>query len=70
MGRARRRMKRKGLKGGARFRRKPRLIEKIAEGVAMGLSGPSPSFAKMGAFLAKQVLKGIKDNVKRYRRRK
>ena len=46
-------MKRKGQKVGARFRRKPRLADKIAEGVAMGLSGPSPSFAKMGAFLAK-----------------
>ena len=50
-------------KGGVRFRRKPRLVDKIAEGVAMGLSGPSPSFAKLGAFLAKQALKGIKDNV-------
>ena len=42
-------------------------MEKIAEGVAMGLSGPAPSFAKMGAFLAKQALKGIKDNVQHYR---
>ena len=56
-------------KGGARFRRKPLLVDKIAEGVAMGLSGPSPSFIKMGAFLAKQALKGIKDNVQHYRRR-
>ena len=70
MGRTRRRVKRKGQKGGARFRRKPRLVDKIAEGVAMGLSGPSPSFAKMGAFLAKQALKGIKDNVQHYRWRK
>ena len=54
-------------KRGARFRRKPRLVEKIAEGVAMGSSGPAPSFAKMGAFLAKQALKGIKDNVQYYR---
>ena len=57
-------------KGGARFRRKPRLVDKIAEGVAIGLSGPSPSFAKLGAFLAKQALKGIKDNVQHYGRRK
>ena len=56
-------------KGGARFRRKPLLVDKIAEGVAMGLSGPSPSFIKMGACLAKQALKGIKDNVQHYRRR-
>ena len=62
--------KRKGQKGGARFRRKPRLVDKIAEGVAMGLSGPSPSFIKLGAFLGKQALKGIKDNVQHYRRRK
>ena len=62
--------KRKSEKGGARFRRKPRLVDKIAEGVAMGLSGPSPSFIKLGAFLGKQALKGIKDNVQHYRRRK
>ena len=62
--------KRKSQKGGARFRRKPRLVDKIAEGVAMGLSGPSPSFIKLGAFLGKQALKGIKDNVQHYRRRK
>ena len=62
--------KRKRQKGGARFRRKPRLVDKIAEGVAMGLSGPSPSFIKLGAFLGKQALKGIKDNVQHYRRRK
>ena len=36
----------------------------------MGLSGPSPSFAKMGPFLTKQALKGIKENVQHYRRRK
>ena len=70
IGRTRRRVKRKGQKGGARFRRKPRLVNKIAEGVGMRLSGPSPSFAKMGAFLAKQALKGLKDNVQHYRRRK
>lgn len=45
-------------------------MDKIAEGVAMGLSDPSPSFAKLGAFLAKQALKGIKDNVQHYKRRK
>ena len=72
MGRTRKRqvIKRKSQKGGARFRQKPRLVDKIAEGVAMGLSGPSPSFAKLGAFLAKQALKGIKDNVQHYKRRK
>ena len=45
-------------------------MDKIAEGVAVGLSGPSPSFAKMGAFLAKQAFKGIKDNVHHYQRGK
>ena len=53
-----------------RTRYKPRLVDKIAEGVAMGLSGPSPSFIKLGAFLGKQALKGIKDNVQHYRQRK
>ena len=62
--------KRKSQKGGARFRRKPRLVDKIAEGVAMGLSGPSPNFIKLGAFLGKQALKGIKDNVRHYQRGK
>ena len=67
MGRTRRRVKRKGQKWGARFQRKLHLVDKITEGVAMGLPGPSPSFAKMGAFLAK-ALKGIKDTVQHYRR--
>jgi len=71
MGQTRKRKRvRRQQKGGARFRRKPRLVDKIAKGVAMGLSGPSPNFIKMGAFLAKQGLKGIKVNVQHYRRRK
>ena len=47
MGRTRKRrvIKRKSQKGGGRFRRKPRVVDKIAEGVAMGLSGPSPSLS-------------------------
>ena len=45
-------------------------MDKIAEGVAMGLSGASPNFGKMGAFLAKQAFKGIKDNVHHYQRGK
>ena len=47
MGRKRRTVRRtrgQSQKGGARFKRKPRLVDKITEGVAMGLSGPSPSF--------------------------
>ena len=62
--------RRKRQKGGARFRRKPRLVDKIAEGVTMGLSGPSPSFMKIRSLLGKQALKGIKDNVQHYRQRK
>lgn len=69
MARKKSRPKRRRQQGGARFRRKPRLIDKIAEGVAMGLSGPAPSFAKAAAFLGKQAFKGIKDNVQHYRRR-
>ena len=70
MGRKRRAVRQKRQKGGARFWRKPRLIDKIAEGVAMGLSGPAPNFAKAGAFFAKQAFNGIKDNVQHYRRRR
>ena len=55
-------------RGGALYRRRPTLTDKIAEGVAMGLSGPSPSFLKLGAFLAKQAAKGVTDNVRHYQR--
>ena len=47
MGRKRRAVRQKRQKGEARFRRKPRLIDKIAEGVAMGLSGPGARFSKV-----------------------
>ena len=50
-------------RGDAVFRHKPRLVDKIAEGTAMFLSGPSPSFIKLGGLLAKQAFKGLKDNV-------
>ena len=63
------RRRRAKQKGGARFRRKPRLVDKIAEGASMFLSGPAPSFAGVGAKLAGQAFKGIKDNVQHYRRR-
>lgn len=69
MGRKRHAIRRKRQKGGARFQRKPLSIDKIAEGVAMRLSGPAPNFAKAGAFLAKQEFEGIKDNVQHNRRR-
>ena len=54
-------------RGGALVRRRPTLTDKIAEGVAMGLSGPSPSFLKLGAFLGKQAIKGVRDNVRHAR---
>ena len=57
-------------KGGAPYRRKPTLVDKIAEGAAMFLSGPSPSFARVGTKLVGQAFKGIKDNVQHYRRRR
>ena len=63
MGRKRRTVRRtrgQSQKGGARFKRKPRLVDKIAEGVAMSLSGPSPSFAKMGAFFSQASFQGYK----------
>ena len=67
--RRRRVVKRKRQRGGALARRRPRLVDKIAEGASMVLSGPAPTFATLGAKLARQALKGITDNVKYYRRR-
>ena len=64
-----RKRKRRRQKGGALFRRKkPRTVDKIAEGMSMFLSGPAPSFAGVGVKLASQAAKGIKDNVQHYRR--
>ena len=62
--------KRKRQKGGALARRRPRLVDKIAEGASMFLSGPAPSFAGVGIKLGSQAFKGIKDNVDHYRNRK
>ena len=44
----------------------PTTTDKIAEGLSMFLSGPSPSFGALGRLLAKQVFKGVKDNVEHY----
>ena len=52
-------VKRKQQKGGALNRCKPRTANKILEGAAMFLSGPSPSFAKLEVLLGKQAIKGI-----------
>lgn len=54
--------------GGALARHKTRLVDKIAEGASMFLSGPSPSFATAAAKLAGQAFKGVSDNVKYFRR--
>ena len=64
------RHKRRRQRGGALFRRKPRLIDKIAEGASMFLGSPSPSFVKLGAKLLRQAVKGVVDNVKRYKRKR
>ena len=63
--------RRRRQRGGALFRRKkPRTVDKIAEGMSMFLSSPAPSFAGIGVKLASQAAKGIKDNVQHYRRRR
>ena len=65
-----RKKQRRRQKGGALFRRKkPRMVDKIAECMSMFLSGPAPSFAGVGVKLASQAAKGIKDNMQHYRRR-
>ena len=66
----RQRKRRTRQRGGAMFRRKPRLVDKIAEGASMFLAGPSPSFASLGVKHLGQAAKGVSDNVKYYRRRR
>ena len=62
--------RRKKRVGGALARRKARLVDKIAEGMSMFLSGPAPSFATVGIKLGAQAAKGIKDNVRHYKKRR
>ena len=64
----RRRRKRK-QRGGALMRRKPRLVDKIAHGLSMVLSGPAPGFGLALGKLGAQALKGVTDNVQYYRQR-
>ena len=73
----RKRRRRRLQRGGAAastikriLRRGSTKTDKIAEGLSMFLLGPSPSFGALGRLLAKQVFKGLKDNVKHYRKRK
>ena len=54
--------------GGALARRKPRIVDKIAEGASMFLSGPAPSFGSLGRLLGSQAYKGVKDNINYYRK--
>ena len=56
-------------RGGALMRRKPRLVDKIAHGLSMVLSGPAPGFGLALGKLGGQALKGITDNVQYYRQR-
>ena len=42
------------------------MVDKIAEGMSMFLSGPASSFAGMGLKLASQAAKGIEDYVQHY----
>ena len=59
---------RKDLDGGALYRRKPTLTDKIAEGAAMFVN-PTASWTGAFKLLGSQGLKGITDNVKHYRGR-
>ena len=67
-----RKKRQKGRKqsGGAMYRPKRRLVDKIAEGASMFLAGPAPSFATLEMKLAGQAAKGIGDNVTHYRNRR
>ena len=57
---------RKDLDGGALYRRKPTITDKIAEGAAMFVN-PTASWSSAFKLLGTQGLKGITDNVKYYR---
>ena len=61
--------KRNKQRGGALARRKHRMVDKIAEGASMFLSGPSPTFTTLALKLAGQAAKGIRDNVNHYNKR-
>ena len=67
---AKRKHRRKKQRGGALYRCKPRVVDKIAEGASMFLLGPAPTFTTLLGKLASQGLKGITDNVKHYKRRR
>ena len=58
----------KGQRGGALARRRVRTIDKVAEGMSMFLSGPAPSFAKLGLKVGSTGAKALKSVVDQYRR--
>ena len=70
MKRLRRQRRKRKQRGGALMRRKPRLVDKIAHGMSMFLSGPAPGFGLALGKLGGQALKGITDNVQHYRRQR
>jgi len=67
---ARKRRRRRRKQGGALTRRKPRLVDKIAQGASMFLAGSAPTFTTAFGKLGSQALKGITDNIRHYRTRK
>ena len=44
------------------------MIDKVTEGMSMFLSGPAPSFAKLGLKLGSQGAKALKDVFNQYRK--
>lgn len=60
--------RRRRQQGGALARNKVRTIDKVAEGMSMFLSGPAPSFAKLGAKLGTTGAKALKSVIDQYRR--
>ena len=70
MKRLRRQRRKRKQRGGALIRRKPRLVDKIAHGMSMFLSGPAPGFGLALGKLGGQALKGITDNVQHARRQR
>ena len=60
--------KAKSQRGGALARQRARTIDKVAEGLSMFLSGPAPSFAKLGLKVGTTGAKALKGVIDQYRR--
>ena len=65
-----RRKRRYDQRGGSLFRRNPRLVDQMAEGLAMVLGDPAPGWGTTGLFLGKQAWKKMRDHVRRRRSRR